>query len=123
MPEVHRKADVAGPEGVATTAELIARLAALGYSGCGERSRAFEPHRIACSAMELEKSIAIAACAMTEIGALGEWACFPSQRAAADQQLLELWRCKWGVRQRRDHAGSAVAMLTIEILAVDSSSP
>src|SRR5215475_4363842 len=55
VPEVHRKTDVAGPEGVATTAELIARLAALGYSGCGERSGAFEPHRIACSAIELEK--------------------------------------------------------------------
>ena len=55
-----------------TPPELIARFAALGYGGHRECSGAFEPHRIACSALQLEKRIAIAARAMTEIGTLGE---------------------------------------------------
>ena len=84
MPQVHGKADVAGPQGVAASAKLIARLAALGYSGYGECSGVFEPHSIVCSAMELEERIAIAACAMTEIGTLGERTCFPSQPAPAN---------------------------------------
>jgi hypothetical protein len=57
---------------------LIARLGALGYSGCGECPGAFEPNSIACSAIELEKRISIAACAVTEIGTLGEQTCFPT---------------------------------------------
>ena len=83
MPEVHGKADIAGPEGIPTSAQLIARLAALGYGGCGECPGAFEPHRIACSPMEFEKRISVAAGAMTEIGTLSERTCFPSQLATA----------------------------------------
>jgi len=69
VPEVHGKADIASPEGIPTSAQLIARLAALGYSSCGECTGAFEPHRVACSPMEFEKCISVAAGAMTEIGA------------------------------------------------------
>ena len=73
--------------------------------------------------MEFEKRISVAAGAMTEIGTLGERTCFPSQLATADQQFLELWRCERRVSKGRDHAGSTVAMLAIEIPAVDGSSP
>jgi hypothetical protein len=72
VPEVHREADVAGPQRIPPPPELIARFTALGCSGHRERSGAFEPHRIARSALQLEKRIAIAARAMTEIGTLGE---------------------------------------------------
>ena len=114
VPEVHRKADIAGPQRVPPPPELIARFAALGCSSHGECSGAFEPNRIACSALQLEKRIAIAARAMAEIGTLGERARLPGKLTPTSQQLLELRRGERRVGERRDNAGSTVAMLTIE---------
>src|SRR5262245_52653582 len=98
-----------GPQRVSPPPELIARFAALGCAGHGECSGAFEPRRIACSALQLEKCIAIAAPAMTEIGTLGERTRLPGKLTPANQQLLELRRGERRIGERCDNAGSTVA--------------
>jgi hypothetical protein len=89
-------------ESTAPARELIARFAALGCGGHGECSGAFEPHRIACSPPQLEKRIAIAARAMTEIGTLGERTRIPGQLAPANPNptfaLLDWSRNRSGFR-------------------------
>src|ERR1700722_4910296 len=68
--QIDRKAHVAGPQRIVTAPELLARLAALGDGRHRKCPRALEPNRVRRAAMQLEECVAVAAGAVTEIGAL-----------------------------------------------------
>jgi hypothetical protein len=69
IPQVDGKTNVACPKGVTPSPELLACRPTLGNRGHGKRVP-IEPDGVLGSAIKLEKRVAIAAGAMTEIGAL-----------------------------------------------------
>src|SRR5262249_44004757 len=112
VPQVDGEANVARPQRISAAAKLLSRLAALGEAAHGECAGAFKPNGVACSPIQLEEGIAVAAGAMTEIGAFGERPRGPGESPPFVQQLFKFRRAEGGIGKCRDHAGSAVAMLT-----------
>ncbi len=67
IPEIDRKADIAGPQRIAALAKFPPRFAALRNGGHRKGPGALEPNRIMRAAIEFQESIAVAAGAMAEV--------------------------------------------------------
>ena len=80
---------VSRPQRVATATECGAALPHLVDGHHGEGTSAFEPYRIASPPMELEESVAVAACPMTKVGTFGQWPGLPDELSTIAKRLVE----------------------------------
>src|SRR5512146_8710 len=114
--EIDRKADIPGPQRVASLAMALARLVGLHDAMHREGARAFEPLAIGRPDVELQERVAIATGAVTQVCALGERPGRPDRLAGRKQQVVELARREVG--ETHHEAGSAMAELQQPLLRV-----
>ena len=84
VPEIDRKPGVAGPQRIAHPAAAFRLGFGLRDAVHRKRARAFQPSGVARAPIELEERIAVAAGAMTQVGALAERSCRPNGFAGGD---------------------------------------
>ena len=89
VPEVDRKAGVAGPQRVSRMSVTRCGLLRLDNAMHGERTRALQPERIPGSLVELQQRVAVAARAMTEVGPFGKRPGRPDRLAGRAEELVE----------------------------------
>ena len=107
IPEIDRKAGIAGPQRVSPLPVARGVLPRLGNAVQGKRARASEPDDIPCPLVKLQECIAIAARSVAKIGALDQGSRRPDGLARRSEQLIE--RRAWQIRKTDDESGRAVS--------------